>query len=111
MVSNASDDLPDPDSPVKTISLSRGSSRSTLRRLCSRAPRIRIELPSVSATGAMVPARRADRTDVRGVWSASLRLRDGPAPLRRDDLRVAPARDRSPLAEDEDGAALRCVHQ
>src|SRR6478736_7044276 len=38
MVSKANDDLPDPDSPVKTMSLSRGRSRSTFRRLCSRAP-------------------------------------------------------------------------
>src|ERR1700737_4335787 len=38
IVSNASDDLPDPDSPVNTIKASRGRSRSTLRRLCSRAP-------------------------------------------------------------------------
>src|SRR5215470_10752641 len=47
MVSNASDDLPEPDRPVKTISLSRGSSRSTLRRLCSRAPRMVIESATV----------------------------------------------------------------
>src|ERR1700720_3197024 len=40
MVSKASDDLPDPDSPVKTTSLSRGISRSTFLRLCSRAPRM-----------------------------------------------------------------------
>src|SRR5580765_3108040 len=40
MVSNASDDLPEPEIPVSTTSLSRGSSRLTLRRLCSRAPRI-----------------------------------------------------------------------
>src|ERR1700681_3129445 len=40
MVSKASDDFPDPDSPVKTTSLSRGISRSTFLRLCSRAPRI-----------------------------------------------------------------------
>src|SRR5256714_13632730 len=39
MVSKASDDLPDPDRPVKTISLSRGSSMLTFLRLCSRAPR------------------------------------------------------------------------
>src|ERR1700736_6287708 len=39
MVSKASDDLPEPDSPVKTTSLSRGISRSTFLRLCSRAPR------------------------------------------------------------------------
>ena len=39
MVSKASDDLPEPDSPVNTISASRGISRSTFFRLCSRAPR------------------------------------------------------------------------
>jgi hypothetical protein len=42
MVSNASDDFPDPDRPVKTISLSRGSSSDRFLRLCSRAPRMRM---------------------------------------------------------------------
>src|SRR5664279_5358578 len=40
MVSKASEDLPEPDSPVNTTSLSRGISTSTFLRLCSRAPRI-----------------------------------------------------------------------
>src|ERR1700761_773105 len=40
MVSNASDDLPDPESPVITVSVSRGISTSTFLRLCSRAPRM-----------------------------------------------------------------------
>src|ERR1700694_1631750 len=40
MVSNASDDFPEPDSPVKTTSLSRGISTSMFLRLCSRAPRM-----------------------------------------------------------------------
>ena len=44
------------------MSLSRGSSRSTLRRLCSRAPRIVM----VSATRPMIPGGPLDRTDVRG---------------------------------------------
>src|SRR4051795_1516907 len=39
IVSNARLDLPEPDKPVKTISASRGRSRLTSRRLCSRAPR------------------------------------------------------------------------
>src|ERR1700735_2673274 len=43
MVSNASDDFPEPDRPVNTTSLSRGISRSTFLRLCSRAPRMVIE--------------------------------------------------------------------
>src|ERR1700759_1117925 len=38
MVSKASDDLPEPDSPVMTTSESRGSSTVTSLRLCSRAP-------------------------------------------------------------------------
>src|SRR5690348_247678 len=42
MVSKASEDLPEPDSPVITISRSRGSSRSRFLRLCVRAPRMRI---------------------------------------------------------------------
>jgi hypothetical protein len=40
MVSNASDDFPDPDSPVNTIRALRGRSRLTFLRLCSRAPRM-----------------------------------------------------------------------
>src|SRR3989442_16033557 len=39
MVSKAREDFPEPDKPVKTISRSRGSSRLTFLRLCSRAPR------------------------------------------------------------------------
>src|SRR6266446_6049268 len=40
MVSKASEDLPEPDSTVKTTSLSLGMERETFLRLCSRAPRI-----------------------------------------------------------------------
>src|SRR4051812_2256351 len=39
MVSNARLDFPEPDRPVKTIMASRGRSRLTSLRLCSRAPR------------------------------------------------------------------------
>src|SRR5919199_3410536 len=39
IVSNARLDFPDPDSPVKTMSESRGNSSETSLRLCSRAPR------------------------------------------------------------------------
>ena len=38
MVSKASDDLPDPLTPVTTISLPAGRVRSTFLRLCVRAP-------------------------------------------------------------------------
>src|SRR5438270_13919977 len=39
MVSNARLDFPDPDSPVTTTRLSRGISRETFFKLCTRAPR------------------------------------------------------------------------
>src|SRR3546814_8409129 len=42
MVSKASDDLPEPDRPVITISRSRGRSRSMFFRLWVRAPRMRM---------------------------------------------------------------------
>src|SRR3979411_3091629 len=52
MVSKASEDFPEPDSPVNTTSWSRGISRSTFLRLCSRAPRIEItRAPSKEARG------------------------------------------------------------
>src|SRR5208337_3677637 len=38
MVSNARLDLPEPESPVTTISLSRGISTEMFLRLCTRAP-------------------------------------------------------------------------
>jgi hypothetical protein len=42
MVSNASELLPEPDSPVITTSALRGRSTSIDFRLCSRAPRMRM---------------------------------------------------------------------
>jgi hypothetical protein len=39
MVSKASDDLPDPDTPVTTVKLLCGISKSTFFKLWTRAPR------------------------------------------------------------------------
>src|SRR5215218_9954233 len=64
MVSKARLDLPEPESPVMTISASRGSSRSMSLRLCSRAPEMTIR--SEAATTSIL--RR--RTDVP--WGESL---------------------------------------
>src|SRR5712691_3435916 len=58
MVSKASDDLPDPESPVKTMIRSRGSSSETFFRLCSRAPRI----TSLSLTLVTIPAQGSEHT-------------------------------------------------
>ena len=57
IVSKARLDLPDPDSPVKTISASRGRSSETSLRLCSRAPRM---------------IRRSATGEVLGVWGVRL---------------------------------------
>src|SRR5215470_3121075 len=40
MVSNASEDLPEPESPVMTVRVFRGISTLMFFRLCCRAPRI-----------------------------------------------------------------------
>src|SRR2546430_7165729 len=74
MVSKARDDLPDPDSPVMTTSLSRGISTSMFLRLCSRAP-----LTTILFMGAGTRAKSADPEPLtvsdssrrlRGLWAA-----------------------------------------
>src|SRR5262245_15866602 len=55
MVSNARLDLPEPESPVITISASRGSSRSTPLRLCARAPEITIRSDGITFAAASPP--------------------------------------------------------
>ena len=69
-MSNARLDLPEPDSPVNTIIASRGRSRLTSLRLCSRAPRTMrrsftrcLLLGLVLAVGASVPSRSDRRSD------------------------------------------------
>ena len=47
MVLNANEDLPDPDTPVKTTNLFFGMSKSISLRLFSRAPRIFIKFAMV----------------------------------------------------------------
>src|ERR671919_1516451 len=51
MVSKANDDFPEPESPVKTINLLRGSSTVRFFRLCSRAPLMRMESVDKSLPG------------------------------------------------------------
>src|SRR3954471_23117603 len=60
MVPNTSELLPDPDTPVKTVSRRFGMSRSTLRRLFSRAPRTWIA--PHSARGGHIPVGGEPRT-------------------------------------------------
>ena len=51
MVSNASDDLPDPLTPVMTMSWPTGSEMLTFFRLCVRAPRTTMAERSKGADG------------------------------------------------------------
>src|SRR5271170_7874169 len=51
MVSKASELLPEPERPVITTSLSRGISRLTFLRLCSRAPAILIYFEAIIFSG------------------------------------------------------------
>ncbi len=51
MVSKASDDLPDPLTPVMTMSWPTGSERLTFFRLCVRAPRTTMAERSKGADG------------------------------------------------------------
>src|ERR1700761_454544 len=83
MVSNASDDLPEPDRPVMTISLSRGRSRSMFLRLCVRAPRMRI----VSMSPRGVGGRRGKLYYIKLVRTV-IAVRAGQQTLKRRSGRV-----------------------
>src|SRR6266849_10192505 len=60
MVSKASEDLPEPESPVMTVSELRGISTLMFLRLCWRAPRttsfVRPMIPNAPSTGAPAPS-------------------------------------------------------
>src|SRR5580698_984432 len=66
MVSKASDDFPEPESPVITTRRSRGISRLIFLRLCSRAPRI-ISLSAMTLRGPF-PRRVASLDCPRGIF-------------------------------------------
>src|ERR1700686_5167891 len=89
MVSKASDDLPDPESPVNTTSLSRGIVSVTFFRLCSRAPRIVMWSIGMGpwlfllSRDCKRPARRRDKPSVLAFDPAF--GHGGPAPA-MDDL-------------------------
>src|SRR5271156_1594432 len=63
MVSNASEDFPEPDRPVITTRLSRGMMTSTFLRLCSRAPRTWME-PAIQGSRLFLECSRS-------IWQVS----------------------------------------
>src|SRR4029077_20260645 len=72
MVSKARDDFPDPDSPVKTTSLSLGIVRSMSFKLCSRAPRMTISVCCAAAFFDLPTDLRPHATRLRFVPLARL---------------------------------------
>src|SRR3954451_20825665 len=94
MVSKASDDFPDPERPVKTISFSRGSSSETVWRLCSRAPR----MTSLSDTSREY---RCSPVTGRGLRTGSTRVHD-------EDLVPRAGRPRG-VGKDAEAFKLRAV--
>src|ERR1700761_3124363 len=66
MVSKASDDLPDPDRPVMTVSVFRGISTLMFFRLCWRAPRT---TSLVNGMGSLGAACREPRSQERAAHS------------------------------------------
>lgn len=71
MVSNAREDLPDPDRPVKTTSASRGRSSETSFRLCSRAPRTISRSLTHAMLGATTDSLRFERVNPSAPRSAA----------------------------------------
>src|SRR5579884_1064560 len=117
MVSKASELLPLPDKPVMTMSLSRGSVRSTFLRLCSRAPVMTMESVGINRLAYPQPVRPL-QTPMGCIRPARLRRAAHPArPARRAalgrhrtepvvrpdverDLQMAPQGGRVPDCED-----------
>src|SRR5580693_9389285 len=68
MVSKASEDLPEPDSPVNTTRRSRGMSRSISLRLCSRAPRMAMTRGSRASLVGSLAGRFLSKRSFIGKW-------------------------------------------
>src|SRR6185295_12684123 len=82
-VSKASEDLPEPESPVITTSFSRGNSRLMFLRLCVRAPRMRM-------VGATLLFSKADFREGKLATIAPSRRLAPPFPADRTGGRVDP---------------------
>ena len=72
-MSNASVDLPEPETPVMTLNLPRGMLTERLLRLCSRALMIWMLLPvaSLASTRALDPRKDEDARYLKLASSAS----------------------------------------
>src|ERR1700690_943307 len=73
MVSNASEDLPDPLRPVITVKLLRGISTSMFLRLCWRAPRTEILVMAINGESDAFPCPSVMWTGPRRCWRVEVR--------------------------------------
>src|SRR5271165_586134 len=106
MVSKASDDLPEPERPVNTTSLSRGMARSMFFRLCSRAPRMVIARPPkrASTPGPSLGSRGGGEEDL----ALAMRLLERIQASRRESrLRAAYADARTNIEQGEGALPTR----
>src|SRR3989337_2664357 len=101
MVSKASEDLPEPDSPVITTSLSRGRSSEIFLRLCSRAPRMEMNLEVILGAMSERPGPSARLSPGEGEpqeEGRGLMVRDAPRALHHEDSRPHPEEGRGSRA-------------
>ena len=101
----AREDFPEPEIPVKATTVSRGMSTSSVRRLCSRAPRTAMcpattsldsKCPPTVQISGLVPGRKwhsRATSKLRVMCRTSENLRDGTLSARRRH----PARLTTPL--------------
>src|SRR5688572_7303799 len=105
MVSKASDDLPEPERPVITTSLSRGSSTSMFLRLWTRAPRTAIQSCAISLyrlyrglpKGVIVPSGSSRSRGVLSGSSSSVCALEPAVPIAVHEVEDQP--DRQPDTE------------
>src|SRR5271169_4302693 len=73
MVSNASEDLPDPLRPVITVKLLRGISTSMFLRLCWRAPRTEILVMAINSESDALQCPSVMWTSAQRCWKVEVR--------------------------------------
>src|SRR2546421_6875112 len=78
MVSNAKDDLPEPERPVITVNLSRGMSTSMFLRLCWRAPRTVMRSIAIRLEAVRLSPQRRILSDAESCILTGTRLNDKP---------------------------------
>src|SRR5579859_2495919 len=103
MVSKAREDLPDPDTPVTTVRVLCGTSKSIFLRLWTRAPRttmlsVCVEL-DIERAAAATPNPKRKRSEVSGWLTESFYYKGFPSAPRTPQRVNARKRDLSPTAD------------